>query len=195
MDPVKTGGLIRAARLKKGLTQLQLAETLLVSDKTISKWERGCGCPDLSSLPRLADALGIDLHALLAGTMEENDRGNGNMKHLTFYVCPTCGNLLFALNDAQVSCCGQKLAALQPQKADAEHALTVQPMDGELFVSSAHEMTKAHSITFVALLTGDALTVKKLYPEWGLETRLPFAARGMLVWYCTRHGLFCQPLP
>ena len=41
MDPAKTGGLIRAARLKKGLTQLQLAETLLVSDKTISKWERG----------------------------------------------------------------------------------------------------------------------------------------------------------
>ena len=41
MNQVKTGGLIRAARLKNGMTQLQLAEKLSVSDKAVSKWERG----------------------------------------------------------------------------------------------------------------------------------------------------------
>ena len=60
MNQVKTGGLIRAARLKNGMTQLQLAEKLSVSDKAVSKWERGCGCPDLSTLPLLADVLGME---------------------------------------------------------------------------------------------------------------------------------------
>lgn len=194
MDSIKTGRLIRAARIKNSMTQLQLARKLMVSDKTVSKWERGCGCPDLSSLPLLAEILGLDISALLAGDLEENDKGNGNMKHLKLYVCPTCGNILFALGEAQVSCCGQKLTALQPQQADAGHAVSVEVTDGELYVTSAHEMTKAHSISFVALLTGDTLTVKKQYPEWGLETRLPFTARGTLLWYCTQHGLFYQDL-
>ena len=112
MNQVKTGGLIRAARLKNGMTQLQLAEKLSVSDKAVSKWERGCGCPDLSTLPLLADVLGIDMAALLTGDLEENDMGNGDLRKLKFYVCPTCGNLLFAADEAQVSCCGTKLAAL-----------------------------------------------------------------------------------
>ena len=41
MDQIKTGVLIRAQRLRRGLTQLQLAEQIGVSDKTVSKWERG----------------------------------------------------------------------------------------------------------------------------------------------------------
>lgn len=41
MDQIKTGALIRAQRLRQGMTQLQLAEQIGVSDKTVSKWERG----------------------------------------------------------------------------------------------------------------------------------------------------------
>ncbi|MDY3711900.1 MAG: hypothetical protein SO044_05755 [Agathobaculum sp.] len=56
-------------------------------------------------------------------------------------------------------------------------------------------MTKAHHIAFVALLTGDTLLLRRLYPEWDMQTRLPaFARHGMLLWYCTQHGLFYQPL-
>ena len=58
MDPVKTGTLIRTLRTCLGLTQQQLAERLTVSDRTISKWERGLGCPDISLLSPLAAALG-----------------------------------------------------------------------------------------------------------------------------------------
>ena len=48
MDYTKTGRLIRMLRREKGLTQLQLAQKLHVSDKAVSKWERGLGGPDVS---------------------------------------------------------------------------------------------------------------------------------------------------
>ncbi|MBR2732532.1 MAG: helix-turn-helix transcriptional regulator, partial [Clostridia bacterium] len=48
MDPIKTGALIRQFRTQLHLTQKELAERLHVSDKAVSKWERGNGCPDIS---------------------------------------------------------------------------------------------------------------------------------------------------
>ena len=54
MDQIKTGALIRTLRQKEGLTQQALADRLGVSDKAISKWERGCGAPELTLLPMLA---------------------------------------------------------------------------------------------------------------------------------------------
>ena len=51
MDAQKTGKLINYLRSKKGLTQKQLAEQVNVSDKAVSKWERGDGCPDVGLLP------------------------------------------------------------------------------------------------------------------------------------------------
>jgi len=192
MDQIKTGKLIRSLRQRQHLTQLQLAEKLGVSDKAVSKWERGCGAPDLSLLPALADALQADMKALLTGTLGENDAGNGDMEKMRFHVCPNCGNLIFASDDACVSCCGKTVPALQPKKADAEERLTAELSDDEWFVTSGHEMRRGHYISFVAFLNGDTLFVKKLYPEWGLEARLPFRSHGKLVWYCTRHGLFFQ---
>lgn len=88
MDQVKTGRLIRTMRTKLGLTQLALAEQLGVSDKAVSKWERGGGAPDISLLPLLSQALGVDTEALLRGDLEENDMTNGNMKKMRFYRCP-----------------------------------------------------------------------------------------------------------
>ncbi len=57
MDAEKTGKLINFLRSKKSLTQKQLAELINVSDKAVSKWERGDGCPDVGLLPSLAEAL------------------------------------------------------------------------------------------------------------------------------------------
>ena len=53
-------------------------------------------------------------------------------------------------------------------------------------------MERGHHIAFIALLTGDTAVVRRLYPEWGLETRLPYFAHGLLLWYCTEDGLFYQ---
>ena len=52
-------------RKKQGLTQAQLAEKLYVSNKTVSKWERGAGYPDFPQLVRLAKILGTSIDALV----------------------------------------------------------------------------------------------------------------------------------
>ncbi|MBN1892455.1 MAG: hypothetical protein JW780_06700 [Clostridiales bacterium] len=55
-------------------------------------------------------------------------------------------------------------------------------------------MTKDHHITFVALVTGDSVMIRKQYPEWDLQMRIPRFGHGMLYWYCVEHGLFYQPV-
>ena len=76
MDPIKTGELIRALRMELGMTQQQLAQRLHVGDKAVSKWERGAGCPDISLLPSLAEALGIGLD--IPGCTSHSGRSHGN---------------------------------------------------------------------------------------------------------------------
>ena len=71
MDMKRTGELIAAARREKGLTQRELAERLHVSDRTVSKWERGAGFPDVSILERLAAALELNVLDLLRGERTE----------------------------------------------------------------------------------------------------------------------------
>ena len=141
MDSIRTGELIRALRMELGMTQQQLAQRLHVGDKAVSKWERGAGCPDVSLLPSLAEALGVGLDSLM----------------------------------------------------DEAHRLTVEPVENELFITSGHVMEKEHHIAFLALLRGDSLQLRRLYPEWDMQARLP-AVHGRLLWYCTRHGLFYQDI-
>ena len=192
MDQVKTGGLIRALRTQKGLTQKALAEAIGVGDKAVSKWERGLGCPDVSLLPEISRVLGVGLETLLSGSLDANDQERGNMKKLRFYVCPSCGNLITAAAEMGASCCGRTLLPLEPQKP--EEPLSVEKIDDSWFVSSSHPMTKDHYVSFVALLTGDTLFLRRLYPEWDLQTRIPAFGHGILLWYCTKHGLFRQLL-
>ena len=67
MDQQKTGALIARRRKEKGLTQKELAERLHISDRTVSKWERSAGFPDVSLLAPLADALDLSVAGLLRG--------------------------------------------------------------------------------------------------------------------------------
>ena len=194
MDHTKIGGLIRRLRQERGMTQRQLAERMGISDKAVSKWERGMGCPDLSLLPDLSDIFHVGLDQLLTGELDAREALGGNMKKTAFYICPDCGNVVAAMADAAVSCCGKRLEASQPQKAEGEDRLTVETVENDLFITSDHPMSKDHYITFAALLTGDSLILRKQYPEWGLQVRLPAVGHGRLLWCCSRHGLFCQPV-
>ena len=74
MDCIKTGELIRRLRLEKCLTQASLADLLNISDKAVSKWERGLGCPDLSLIPDLAAVLGVRIENILAGELTANEK-------------------------------------------------------------------------------------------------------------------------
>jgi transcriptional regulator with XRE-family HTH domain len=59
------GTLIAEIRKQKGMTQLELAEKMGVTDKAVSKWERDLSCPDIASLPTLAETLGVSVDELL----------------------------------------------------------------------------------------------------------------------------------
>lgn len=67
MDQVKVGNYIAQKRKKLGLTQKELAELIEVTDKSISKWERGNGLPDVTRLKPLCDALKVSMNELVAG--------------------------------------------------------------------------------------------------------------------------------
>jgi len=192
MDLIKIGKLLADLRKAKGMTQKQIADRLGILPKTVSKWETGNGFPDISIVSTLSDVLGVSERIILSGDLIQNTQEVGNMKKTKFYVCPLCGNLLLAMEKAELSCCGRKLKPIQPQKAAAEEKLSVELIDNDYFISSVHPMSKEHYITFVALLTGDSIMLRKQYPEWDLQVRIPTFARGMLLWHCSQHGLFYQ---
>lgn len=69
MNAEKTGFLIYELRNRKGLTQKELAEKCNVTDKAVSKWERGEGCPDVTVLPKLAEVFGVEVEAIMNGEL------------------------------------------------------------------------------------------------------------------------------
>ena len=192
MQNVKMGVIIKRLRLERQMTQLMLAEKMNISDKAVSKWERGLGCPDISLIPELADILGVDTHHLLVGDIVANDFVGGNMKQTKYYVCTTCKNISLCSGAAQVSCCGKKLTALNAQKASEQDKLKVDIIENEYYISSDYPMTKDDYISFVSLATGDSIRLVKQYPEWDLSLRIPRRGHGLLLWYSERLGLLWQ---
>lgn len=188
----KVGNLIRKYRLENNLTQKQLADKMNISDKAVSKWERGLGLPDISLVTDLSSNLGVDLQSLLMGEIEVADASNGNMKTTKFFVCQACRNITMSTGGAEIICCGKKLSAASLKKAEDNEKLSVIPVEGEWYISSEHPMTKSHYISFLALISGNGIRLTKLYPEWNLEVHIPQMGSEMLVWYCTEHGLFYQ---
>ena len=74
------------------MTQCQLADKLLVSDKTISKWETGKGYPDITLLEPIAEAFSVSITELISGDEIKNTNVSANMMRSLFYVCPVCGS-------------------------------------------------------------------------------------------------------
>ena len=67
MDQIKIGKFIAECRKQKNLSQLQLADMLNITDKAISKWERGISKPSSSIMLELCEILGINVNELLNG--------------------------------------------------------------------------------------------------------------------------------
>ncbi len=194
MDQVKTGQLIKRLRTELGMTQKQLAERINVSDKAVSKWERGNGCPDVSLLSALADVFGTDIRVLLSGEIDKNESEKGNMKKLKFYVCKDCGNIITSTSEASVTCCGNHLSAPMPRKADESQQLKVTDIGGEWYITSDHEMTKEHYISFAAFVSDSSVMMFRQYPEWSININLPIYRSGRLIWYCNKCGLLYQDI-
>ena len=79
MNQIKIAEFIQALRKEKNLTQADLAEKLRITDRAVSKWERGKSLPDASLMLDLCDILGITVNELLSGekmSMENNNQKN-----------------------------------------------------------------------------------------------------------------------
>ena len=146
--------------------------------------------PDISLLQPLAQALGISLIELVNGQQITNRNISANMLRSKFYVCPICGNVIHGMGNAVISCCGITLPPLEAEDADDDHAVTVEAVEDEHFITVRHPMTKEHFISFAAYVTCDRLRLVKFYPEGNAETRVQLRGMGYLYYYCNRHGLF-----
>ena len=194
MNQEKTCEIIKYFRTKLNLTQNQLAEYINVSNKAVSKWECGNGCPDISLLTELAKIFGTDVETLLSGKIKKNESEKGNMKKIQFYVCRECGNIITSTSETIVLCCGNRLESLIPKKAEEGEILKVEDIGGDCFISSNHEMSKSHYISFAAYITDSSLMMFRQYPEWNFQITLPRYRTGSLVLYCTKGGLLYQDI-
>lgn len=192
MDCVKIGKTIKKYRLEKGLTQSQLAAMLNISDKTVSKWENGRGCPDISLISELSKHLGAEISSILSPAASSFNKEGNSMKNCNFYVCPICGSVISAIKPVQISCCGHILTALEPKKAQENEKLNVEISDGERYITAEHPMTKDDYISFVALCCGETVSISMQYPEWGLGARFIASGVGKLFWYSEKSGLLYQ---
>lgn len=194
MNTYITGAAIKCLREQKGITQAELAEKLSVSSKTISKWETAKGLPDITLIEPLAQALGVSVAELMSGNKIVNRNISSNILRSRFYVCPLCQNIVRATGEALISCCGITLPPLEAEEADSDHAVTIERIEDEHFITVHHDMTKEHYISFITFLTTERVQFVKLYPEGNAETRMQLRGRGYLYIYCNKHGLMQRKL-
>ena len=172
------------------MTQLQLAEKLGVSDKTVSKWETAKGYPDITLLESIADAFSISVAELISGNTVQNSNVSANMTKSKFYVCPICGNVIHSMGEAVINCHGVLMTAAEPEETDENHKISVERIEDDYYVRIEHEMTKSHYISFIAAVSSDRIQMVKLYPEGNAETRFKISGVKRILFYCNRDGLF-----
>ena len=72
------GLMISSLRKEKGMTQLELAEKMGVTDKAVSKWERDLSYPDINSIPKLAEIFGVSVDELMQVKTETKENISKN---------------------------------------------------------------------------------------------------------------------
>lgn len=116
MDQMKIGKFIAEQRKSRGMTQAMLAEKLGITDRAVSKWERGKGMPDVSLMLELCEILGITVNELLSGekiemedykkkteellvemTKSEEDKNKGLLTAMWTITIVSIGSLIAAL--------------------------------------------------------------------------------------------------
>ena len=79
------GMMIASLRKENGMTQLDLAEKMGVTDKAVSKWERDLSCPDVNTIPKLAEVFGVSVDELMQIKAEAQGDGKKNMAIGTYF--------------------------------------------------------------------------------------------------------------
>ena len=190
MNEYVTGAVIKELREKNKMTQLQLAEKLGVSDKTVSKWETAKGYPDITLLEPIADAFSVSVTELISGNTVYNANVSANMMRSKFYICPVCGNVIHSMGEAVITCHGVNLRPAVAEETDENHMIFIERVEDEYFVRIDHDMTKQHYISFLAAASSDRMQIVKLYPEGEAQARFQINGVKKIFFYCNRDGLF-----
>ena len=90
------GTMIATLRKENGMTQLELAEKMGVTDKAVSKWERDLSCPDVSSIPKLAEIFSVSVDELM---QVKEEAGQSKISEIVNTVAKSVG---FAMGVAVV---------------------------------------------------------------------------------------------
>ena len=190
MNQYVTGTVIKELREKNKMTQLQLAEKLGVSDKTVSKWETAKGYPDITLLEPIAETFRISVTELISGNTVFNANVSANMLRSTFYVCPVCGNVIHSMGEAAIHCHGILLSPLEAEASDERHMIFIERIEDEYYVRIDHSMSKEHYISFASAVSSDDMQLIKMYPEQSPEARFRIRGVKRIYFYCNRDGLF-----
>ncbi|MGN0396439.1 MAG: helix-turn-helix domain-containing protein [Candidatus Fimimorpha sp.] len=190
MNQYVTGAVIKELREKNKMTQLQLAEKLGVSDKTVSKWETAKGYPDITLLEPIADTFSVSVTELISVNTVFNANVSANMMRSKFYVCPVCGNVIHSMGEAVITCHGVYLSPAVAEETDESHMIFIERVEDEFYVRIDHDMTKQHYISFIAAASSDRMQMVKLYPEGNVDARFKINGVKKLYFYCNRDGLF-----
>ena len=190
MNQYVTGAVIKQLREKNKMTQLQLAEKLAVSDKSVSKWENSRGLPDITLLESIAEVFRISVTELISGNTIHNANVSANMLRSNFYVCPVCGNVIHSMGEAAIHCHGILLSPLEAEQTDEHHMIFIERACDEYYARIDHSMTKEHHISFVAAASSNDMQMVKLYPEGSAEARFKISGVRRIFFYCNRDGLF-----
>ena len=189
MNNYITGKIIKELREKEQLTQMELANIINVSDKTVSKWETGKGLPDISLIEPLSKALKVSVIELMNGEYIMNKNKSSNMLKSKFSVCPICGNIIHTMGENTNSCCGINLPILEAELENEKHIINCEIVENEYYIWIKHDMTKEHYISFIAYITNDRCEIVKLYPEQNTEARFMKRGKGIIYIYCNKDGL------
>lgn len=147
--PETPARFIRALREERGLTQRQLADALGATDKAVSKWERGGGCPTPSFCPACPNAWELRGNAARRPPGRRCPNGRNHETHRIPRL-PACGNVIVTTGDAECpAAAGAPRSRCPP--ADEAHAVHVEPIEGDWYVTRPR-MNKQHHLGFVAVV-------------------------------------------
>ncbi|MDD7768659.1 MAG: hypothetical protein PT936_07385, partial [Treponema sp.] len=98
----------------------------------------------------------------------------GNMNRIKFYRCPTCGNLVTSVKEIEISCCGNKLIAVEAKSSEEKkYVPIISEFDGQFSVRFDHPMTKDDFIANIITVQYDKIMVINLFAEQEAIVTLP----------------------
>ena len=213
MNAEKTGALIAQMRREKNMTQKELAALLHVTDRAVSKWERGLSFPDISLLEPLADALGLTLTELMDGerVQQPEETDERSLREILALSKAALRSETVKLRLFAASACvlalvllGMGVYRLWNSPDHPAHANTLKSVALTQKEQTITQLSNSGVCKYRYTLTQDVQNVRAVYEVWteegkvdegtlwrrGTATDVPLNYRGTFLFGCKLGGAF-----